>query len=97
LQEAEDILQKSIIEARVTFENKLICDLPNQHKVYRYINNIIENKSMPQTLYFDTRCGNNDAENANLFNEFFYSAFIRNSNRQPNFRHAESSHKGGIH
>ena len=76
LQEAEDILQKCIIE---TFENKLICDFPNQHKVYRYIRNITETKSMPQTLYFDTKGGNNDTENANLFNEFFYSIFTRNS------------------
>jgi len=76
---AEDTLQKSIIKARVTFEKKLICDLPNPHKVYRYIRNIIENKSMPQTLYFDTKWGNNDSENVNLFNEFFYSDFTRNS------------------
>jgi len=40
----------------------------------------IENKAMSQTLYFDTWCGNNDTENANLFNEFFYSVFTRNSN-----------------
>ena len=44
LQEAEDTLQKSIIKARVMFENKLICDFPNQHKVYRYIRNITETK-----------------------------------------------------
>jgi len=35
---------------------------------------------MPQTLYFDTRCGNNDTENVNLFNDFFHSVFTRNSN-----------------
>jgi len=30
---------------------------------------ILQNKSMPQTLYLDTQC---DTENANLFNEFFF-------------------------
>jgi len=34
---------------------------------------------MPQTLYFDTRCGN-DTENVNLVNEFFYSVFTQNLN-----------------
>ena len=35
---------------------------------------------MSQVLYFGTQQGNNDAKNANLFNEFFYSVFARSSN-----------------
>ena len=42
LQDAEDTLQRSITEVRVMFEEKLICDFPNQYRVYRYIQNITE-------------------------------------------------------
>ena len=71
LQAAEDTLQTSITEARAMFEEKLICDFPNQYRVYRYIRNITESKSMPQVLYFGTQQGNNDVENTNLFKNSF--------------------------
>ena len=64
LQDAEDTLQKPITEARVMFEEKLICDFPYHYRVYRYIWSVTQSKSMPQVLYFGTQQGNNDAENA---------------------------------
>ena len=71
LQAAEDTLQTSITEARAMFEEKLICDFPNQYRVYRYIRNITESKSMPMVLYFGTQQGNNNVENTNLFKNSF--------------------------
>ena len=80
LQVAEDKLQSSIITARVNFENKLINDFSKwkNYMIYRYIHNTTKTRSIPELLYFNTQCGSCDEENANLFNEFFYSVFTQN-------------------
>ena len=47
--------------------------------IYRYIRNTTKTRSIPELLYFNTQCGSCDEENANLFNEFFYSVFTQSS------------------
>ena len=81
LQEAEDRLQKSIIAARVSYAKKLLCDCleHSNYMLFRYIHSTTEKRSIPEVLYFDTQCGSNDAQNANLFNKFFHSIFTRSS------------------
>ena len=47
--------------------------------VYKYIRNTTKTRSIPELMYFNTQCGSCDEENANLFNEFFYSIFTLSS------------------
>ena len=74
LQVAKDKLQRSIVMARVNYENKLINDFSKwkNYTVYKYICNTTKTRSIPELMYFNTQCGSCDEENANLFNEFFY-------------------------
>ena len=51
-------------------------------KTIQYINTFVtlqKTRSIPELMYFNTQCGSCDAENANLFNKFFYSIFTRSS------------------
>ena len=72
LQEAEDKLPRSIVMARVNYENKLINDFSKRknYTVYKYIRDTTKTRSIPELMYFNTQCGSCDEENANLFNEF---------------------------
>ena len=62
LQEAEDKLQRSIVMARVNYENKLINDFSKQknYTVYKYIRNTTKTRSIPELMYFNTQCGSCD-------------------------------------
>ena len=53
LQEAEDKLQRSIVMARVNYENKLINDFSKwkNYTVYKYIRNTTKTRTIPELMY----------------------------------------------
>ena len=81
LKSAELTLHKNIVEAKASYENKLVldCAFKNNNKIYSHIRSLTKSSSYPSTMHLDSRVESSDMGLATIFNEYFYSVFTSSS------------------
>ena len=66
-------ISKSIYEAQLVEE----FAHNNSNKIYKYINSILHNNSLPVAMHLNSHTATSDADKASLFNEYFESVYSK--------------------
>ncbi len=64
---------KSIYEAQLVEE----FAHNNNNKIYKYMNSILHNNSLPVAMHLNSHTATSDSDKASLFNEFFESVYSK--------------------
>ena len=64
-------------EAKSDYESNVVLKFANTYhnKIYQYISNIKGQDNFPTQMFYNNQHACNDQEKAQLFNNYFYSAF----------------------
>ena len=67
--------------AKVSYENKLVNNLATNgnNEIYRYITSLSKQSTIPSCMYYGSRSSQTSTKIAQLFNEYFYSVFNKNT------------------
>ena len=71
------VLQEKILSAKKLYESKLTQNFTNMNMLYKYINSVTHQDSIPSTIAYGSSTASSDHEKASLFNQFFHSVITQ--------------------